>query len=289
MTMLAHSLKQILDLVPEALPMVKKASIEAEMPLDSKDSTIATALQLKYFEKIAYHPVDVMDIERINRAVNAYGVNQQVEYLSEQMIKAAEENAIYASENSKEAYLTKEAGFDLQNTTIAQRVTIAQDLYKQAQALGVTPSDDVLLYSGHCHLNKEAAVQSLAMRYYKTQNKDFVKVARAIVEGEKDCRLGDADSLVKLASFVTQMDEGSHLQVKGFNFFKEAFFLKEAAYKSSMMIKLAGKNVPYESFERVGQGRISQYIGADVGSEMEKGAAHFKSVVETLPLTTCHG
>jgi hypothetical protein len=282
--MLAYTVKEILNLIPEALPMIKSASLEQDFPLDSKDSTLATALQLKYFEKVAYHPVAFNDMEKIALAVELYGLKDIVLDLSSKMVKAAEAKKLATEINPLDDYRIKEAALNHDYGSTAQRSSIATELYKQASELGITPSDEVILYSGHGFLNKEAAIKSLTVRFDATQDKNFVKVATAIVRDKDSAHLTHPESLVKIANMVSDFDTDNKLNLKGFNFYKEAFFVKEAAYKSALMVKLAGKQVPYESIERVGRGHISSYLGADVAKEMTKGASHFKSVVETLPM-----
>lgn len=137
--MLAHTLKSILELVPEALPLVKQASVDKEFPLDSKDSCIATALQLKYFEKVAYHPVDFTDIEKIGKAVHLYGVSEEVKDLSTRMIKAAQEKFVRehdiktAPETKFEGVLNKEAA--LKSLTVRYNETKDTSFVKVAEAI----------------------------------------------------------------------------------------------------------------------------------------------------------
>jgi hypothetical protein len=289
MTMLAHTLKQILEYVPEALPLVKEASVDKEMPLDSRDSTIATALQLKYFEKVAYSPVDVFEIEKVAAAVEAYGVKFEVEQLSEAMIKAASQLEMNRSNSSVESYLLKESSFcgSYGDMTIVDRSLKAKELYKEAKEKGLEPAEEVTLYSGNAYLDKEAAVKSLAVRYHETKDDSFVKIASVI--GRK---YANSDMTSDLQSFmadtVAQLDKQAGLHFKGHNFHREVFHTKEAAYKSSLMVKVAGKQIPYENLERVGRSKIASYLGSDIAKEMDSGPMNFKNVVETLPLDMQH-
>lgn len=282
--MLAHSLKQILELVPEALPLVKQASIEQEMPLDSKDSAIATALHVKYMEKIAHKPIDVFALEKVAKAVHVYGIGEQVAELTETMVKAAHAKSIAEQNGTSENYFLKVAAFegDLGNLSVEERSTTAKALYKEAKERNVEPSEAVTLYSGHGFLSKEAAVKALAVRFHATKNSDFVKIASSIGR-TPDAYLTD-DVLTDLSDTVSKMDQIHGLHFKGHNFYKEAFFVKEAAFKSALNVRIAGKDVPYESLERLGREKIATYIGADVAKEMDGGPQNFKAVVETLPL-----
>lgn len=283
--MLAHTLKNILELVPEALPLVKKASIEYELPLDNKDSCIATALQLAYFEKIAFHPVDISSMEKIAKAVHIYGVKDIVNDLSEKMVKSAAQKKLDAISNSDETFLYKQASFETNSSgsiDVTIKSTEATELYKQAIARNIEPSDEVVRYSGNGFLNKEAALKSLAVRYDLTGNNDFVKLARALVRTNEHQLTPPL--LVSMSNIIDGMDKEAGLNFKGFNFYKEAFFIKEAAMVSAMMVNLAGTQVPYEKIQALGKNRIAQHIGEDVASEMDQGPAYFKQVAETLPL-----
>lgn len=283
--MLAHTLKNILDLVPDALPMVKQASVDQEMPMDGRDSTLASALQLQYFEKIAFQPVDVFAMEKVAQAVEMYGLGAEVKDISDRMVKAAHARKVEADLNSTENYLLKVSSFEgnLGTMDIKERSSTATELYKEAKEKGLAPSDDVTLYSGNAYLSKEAAVKSLSVRFHKTKNDDFVKIASALGRQSGKSEVS-ADIARELADTISLMDKSAGLHFGGHNFYKEAFFVKEAAFKGSVSITLAGKPVPYESFERLGKANISRYVGEDVAKEMDGGPMNFKSVVETLPL-----
>ncbi len=281
MTMLAHTLRDILQLVPEALPLVKEASVDQEMPLNNRDSTLATALQISYFEKVAYSPVDVFQLEKVAAAVEAYGLTDTVKSMTETMVKSAAYRNAHVSESSNENFLLKVSAFEgnLPNMSIEEKSSTAVELYKEAKSRNLEPSDDVILYSGNGYLSKEAAIKSLSVRYDATKNEDFVKIAAAI----KNAALGP-DLIRGIADTIAGMDKAAGLHFKGHNFHKEAIFTKEAAFKGTISVKLAGTQVPYETIERVGKDSISQYIGADVAKEMDGGPMNFKTVIETLPM-----
>jgi hypothetical protein len=285
--MLAHTLKSILTLVPEALPMVKKASVDQEFPLDNKDSCIATALQMKYFEKVAFAPVDFTTLEKVAKAVNLYGVGAQVADLTNLMVKAASNQRSQKELMAKDNYMLKEASYvgDLSTMSVSQRSEGAEYLYDLAKQYEVTPHDSVVLYSGHAGFDKAAAVKSLTVRYNETKNMDFVKVANVIAKAvdDKDSRLTEPENLVKIANFISRTDEKLGLQFHGFDFFKESFHVKEAAFNSSVSIKLCNQQVPYTKIAAVGKDRIAEYIGKDVADEFERGPENFKTVAETLP------
>lgn len=282
--MLAYTLKNILELVPEATPLVKQASIEQDFPLDNKDSCLATALAVKYHEKVAYKAVDVFALEKIAKAVAAYGLEADVKSLGDKMVKEAEARKIAATDNTKENYMLKQASFDGMLTGFSDPVKVsaeAVELYKQAEASGVKPSEEVVRYSGHGYLNKEAAIKSLSVRFHETNNVNFVKIARAIHDlPEKAIK---PETVRDICDTISGMDKEAGLSVKGFNFYREAVIVKEAELKSALNIKLCGKDVPYEKIEKLGRDRLAAFIGDDVANEFDAGPANFKQVAETLP------
>lgn len=284
--MLAHNLKNVLELVPEAYSLVKQASVDQESPLDSKDSVLATALEYEYLVKIAKDTSNLnYDLyDKLDSAVHLYGLSEEVSRLSDLMVESANAKAIYESENSTENYLLKVSSFEgsIPYISINDRSTTATNLYKQAKERGITPSEDVILYSGNAYLSKEAAVKALAVRYHTTKNTDFVKLAGSI--GRTPDAYLSAEILVDIADTICEMDKVAGLHFQGHNFYKESFFVKEAAYKGSLTLTLCGKQIPYESVERIGRSKISNYIGEDVAKEMDAGPDNFKNVVETLPL-----
>jgi len=284
MTMLAYYIKPVLELVPEAMPMVKQASITEEMPLDGRDSTMASALAMEYMIKIAHVPVALEDMEKVSKAVSLYGMEDSVNEFKHSMIKRSAARNIKKEEDSIESYMLKQAYFEGELTgtsNIDNIVKEASYLYTQAKDKNVTPSDEVIRYSGNGYLNKEAAMRSLSLRYSLTKEDTFIKLAKAVSEADD---ILSKDILDSLCSKITYLDKSAGLSLKGFNFYKEAVMTKESELKSSMYVSLAGSKVPYEKIERVGKSNISSYIGKDVAKEMDSGPATFKQVVETLPL-----
>src|SRR5574343_646484 len=79
--MLAHNIKKVLELAPEATELVKQASLEEEFPLTSKDNVIASYLVASYLEKVASRPISEAVFALIKKAVDLYDVNDVVEPL----------------------------------------------------------------------------------------------------------------------------------------------------------------------------------------------------------------
>jgi hypothetical protein len=280
--MLAHYIKSVLELVPEAMPMLKQASIDKDLPTDGRDSCVASALAVEYMIKIAHKPVGLNEMEKVAEAVHLYGVDDEVRGLKSLMVKRAHDRQEADEANSTHAYLLKEASFwgDLSGMCDTDvRANKAEELYKEAGVRGIVPSEEVRLYSCHGTFSKESAVKSLSVRHSLTGNGQFIKLASAIASSDMTPEL-----VAKTCRAISEMDKSAGLSLKGFNFYRETIMTKEAAVKSALLVKVDGKDVPYEKIEKLGKSRISQYIGADIAKEMDSGPANFKSVVETLPL-----
>jgi hypothetical protein len=282
--MLAYTLKEILDLVPEAASFVKQASVEQDMPLDNKDSCIATALQLKYHEKIAYKAIDVFALEKVAKAVRAYGVENDVATLTERMIKAAHLRASNLAAIANDDYLTKQAFFEGELSGMRPVGTLskqASELYDEAVTKGLTPSEAVVRYSGHGYMDKEAAVKALSNRFYETNNASFVKLASAIAKLPTNIK---AETVRDICDTISEMDKEAGLSTKGYNFYNETIFTKTAALVSALNVKLCGKNIPFEKIAKLGKERFTDYMGSDIGNEFDQGPVHFKQILETLPM-----
>lgn len=283
--MLAYSLKHVVELVPESLELVKQASITQDYPVDSAASTIASALSIEYCKYMTNRGVDPDVMTKVASAVELYGVRSDVDRLSDQLQKAAYDKAMASLKDPVSEYHVKEAGFigDLSGFSDPEsRSTAAIGLYKEASDLQTEPCEQVRRYSGNAYLSKQAAVQALASRYKASGEVGFAKIAAAL--GRMSEASLKPQTVQDICRTVTLMDKRANLNLRGYDFYKEALLTKEAELVSDLRIRLAGKEIPFESIQRVGKDRISQYVGADVAKEMDAGPAHFKQVLETLPL-----
>ena len=283
--MIAYTLKHIVELVPGALEHVKQASIDQELPLDNRDSTIASALSIQYHQHVDGKPVDIFAIEKVAHAVDLYGVGDIVSDLTSDLIEANRAHAVAAHFNPAGDYHVKAAGFAGNMTGFKDIEALADEataLYKEAQDLGVDASEPVTRYSGHAYLHKQAAIESLAARYQASGDKGFAKLAAAL--GRLTTEALPHATVQDICRTVTSMDKQAHLDVKGFDFYREALLTKEAEVASVLRVRLAGQEIPYEKIQRVGRDTVAHYIGEDVAKEMDGGPANFKQVAETLPL-----
>lgn len=286
--MLAYTNKFVLELVPEALPLVKQASLEQEYPLDNRDSCIASALAVQYHANIDHKPVDPEVMTKVATAVELYGVQDEVKSMTDSMVKAARERSLqsHLQATAKDEFIVKQASFEGDLSGFTDHVTMghrAREMYKEASNLGIEPSDEVKRYSGNGMLNKQASVESLASRYHLSRDVGYVKLASALGR-MSEVQLSRPETVFDICMTVATMDKEAGLAARGFNFFKETVLTKQAVIASALKVRVANQDIPYEAIERVGKDRIAQYIGPDVANEMDGGPANAKQVFETLPL-----
>lgn len=281
--MLAHNIKAILTLVPEVKSMVKAASLEEDFPYDSKDSVTASYLRVHYLEKVAEKRVDPAISTKITKAAELHGVKKTLdEFLPRfnTLEKQASMNQSKYGLKLKEV----EAGFegDLGGfgfLSIEKTASMAESIVDEYG--DQVKSAEVLRYAGKAYLNKEAAVMALSNRYHASKEVAFVKIARVVTDSIRET---DFNAIGQLCHTVTQLDKQAGLDIRGFNFYKEALTTKKSALTSSMMVKLAGKDVPWESIQKFGMERIASTIGADVAGAMTGDPGSDKAMLESLPL-----
>ena len=76
--MIGYTLKPVLELVPEVLPLVKQASIEKDFPVDSRDSALASALAVNYTTRVLGKHLDSNVLEKVAKATTVYGLEEVV-------------------------------------------------------------------------------------------------------------------------------------------------------------------------------------------------------------------
>jgi hypothetical protein len=153
-------------------------------------------------------------------------------------------------------------------------------LAEEIREINPTLRDErIARYSGNGWLNKEAAIKTLANRFYATKDIDFVKLASTA----NRIRENDFDNIRSLCKIVTGLDKRAGLDVLGFNFYKEALITKEASMRSCLGVNLAGETLPYEKVEAFGKDRIGSLLGPDVSKELGGDPVTNKYVLESLP------
>jgi hypothetical protein len=285
--MLGYTLKHVLDVLPEALPMVKQASITKEFPVDNPDSCLASALSIEYLKAADPGKATSMPpgaLEKVAMAVEAYGLTQTFSTLKQSLLDSLTGSMQkQASVNRDGDYKTREAYFLGQlggMKDVLELTKSASALYEEAQASGITPCDEVCVYSGHAFLSKEAAVTALGHRYQLTKDSVFLKLAAAM---SQEPELMPSSRTVKsLCSTVSGMDKKAGLHAQGFDFYKETLLTKSAALSCSS-VSLMGESVPLEKILRLPRDQVEHYLGKDIAEGLASDPVTAKAVVDSLP------
>lgn len=285
--MIGYTLKHVLDLVPEALPLVKTASLEVDYPTNNKDGCLASALAIQYKTQVAHQAVDFDTLEKVASSVLAYGLNDTVSDLAKTMILRSKDRLEkQASVEGPETFMEKQANWEGDLTGFPNLEGLCKEaevLLEKAAQLGITPSDKLRIYGGDGFLSKQAALDSLGTRFYLSKNDTYVKIAAAL---SKEAEYIKPGNLVKnLCSTVTRMDKEAGLLAKGLNFYKEALLTKEAA-TSSMSVKIAGKQYPLQKVMAMPQSYLDDYLGKGFAKELNSDPMSAKAMVESLPMDT---
>lgn len=280
--MIGYSLKQLLDLVPEALPLVKSASLTEDFPVDSAAGAIASALRIRYDSLMKKASFDKETYNKVFTAVDAFGVSEVVENLEnklqagfDNMQKAAGERASFSLEAAQSLFLGNLTGMK----DIPSLVKQAEALWDQAQAAGAQVKDEVAIYSGNAYISKEAAIGALTARYQLTQDPVIAKAASLMSKEASFIPPGQLSRT--LCNAVTSFDARHHLEAKGFDFYQEACITKSAAVSGT--VNLAGQSVSMDTINSIPSSYLESYMGADFSKELQSDPMSARALIESLP------
>lgn len=270
-----HSIKKVSELVPEVGGLVKRASLETNLPTSTKDETLLSALELEYMIKVAHSHVDLDDAERVCRAVDLYGLRDEVKSHTVSMVKSASLAAAGAREVRREV-----------NTAVdfidSQLLSMNPDLEKVAEACeGLwdeysehIDSTQVKLYAGAGTLNKEAAVMALNHRAKRTGNTEFEKVAKVIQS--TDIGHLSVDDNRAIISAIRGLEKAAHYMET--DLYTDMFMTKSAA----TLVDLGNKVVDADDLIVVADS-VGSILGDDI-ADLLKNSHNNVSAIEALPL-----
>ena len=276
--MLAYDLNNILQIVPEAVGMVKEASLSEDFPTDSKDSTLASGLQIAYLTKVAGEIVDYVIQDKVSRAAIAYGISDELEKL------AAKITTFGMAEKKASLYNAQES-LRLQEEVLRGSLGFHQDLTKVASyAEGITArfngqefSYETDLYSANLPFGESEVTNALQKRAYVTGDSRYNEILSVVTEFSfESLNFSGQEKRASVAKAVVGLDQEHFYNG---DFYREAF-VKEASYN----ISLGNKTVPFEKIARLGSAHIGDILGKDVASALTGDYCNDKAVLESLPL-----
>lgn len=280
--MITFTLKNILALVPEAYPLVKQASLEKEFPVDSRDSSLASALRVEYQKNISGIAVDLDDLEKVACAVSAYGLEDEVARLTSLMLRSnLEKSAAVSTENAlmekQASFTSKLSGISKSPVELHQEATQIWGMCKEA---GLTADREVQVYSGNSFLDKQQTLSALGARFEATGDDRFVKLAAAM--SVLPDLIPPNSTTTNLLNLVSGMDKSAKLDVLGFDIYKEASVANPTS--SVVQVKVGSQQMPLEKILRIPSHHLSNYLGPDIAKEISNSdPTTAKAVVESLP------
>lgn len=282
--MLSYAIKQILTLVPQALPLVKKANLEAEYPFDTKEDAIASALRVSLERDVLGKQVDGEVLEKAATAIEVYGLEDIVETMTARMIEVNRGNMEKSASVSQapQAFLEKQAQFEAGLCgfkDIPELVKQAEVMREEAKALNQEPSEHVLRYSCDAWMDKEAAINGMHARYSLTKDDTFVKLAAAL--GMEESLVPSGPLVKNFCETITRLDKQAGLDWKGFDIYKECLLTKSAAYRATN-VRVGREEYPLDRIMRIPRHHVSNYLGQDVADSMSDPHTA-KAVIESLP------
>ena len=286
--MIAYTLKQVLELVPEALPLVKTACVTDEWPVSSKGGCAASFLSaelLKAKGDFVNYPEEGT-LQKIATAVEAYGIKDELQYFSQELrSRFSSDMQKAASSSPQEELMVKQASFqgDGFGKDLIQLAKQASILFSQAKELDQPVADEVGLYACDRYLNKEAALGALGARHFATGDSRFLKIASALGGRQQHEFSPQSSLLTDLCATVSMLDKQASLDTMGFDFYKEALITKEAAAISSSVV-LGGQSVPMHVIQRIPSAHIEHYIDKDLAAELQSDPISAKAAIDALPL-----
>lgn len=270
-----QTITKVAELVPAAGALIKRASFEKHFPTTSRDETLLSALELEYMIKVAHTKVDLDDAERVCRAVDLYGLADEVRTHSGTMVKSASimrDNAREVQSQITQAERFIDTQLMSSNPNMEKVAEASEHLWDEYSTM--VESDSVKLYAGAGTLVKEAAVLALQHRAKRTGNQEFEKIAQ-VIDATNPSMLSVDDNRA-IINAIRGLEKAAHYTES--DLYKDMFHTKKAA----CMVKLGIKSV--DATDLVGvAGHVGSILGADIG-KLLLDAAQNAAAIEALPL-----
>lgn len=270
-----HIIKKVSELVPEAGALIKRASLEQNLPTGSRDETLLSALELEYMVKFAHVKVDLDDAERVCKAVDLYGLSEEVRSHTSTMVKSASVISNRNNESKRQVSMAE----DFISSQLARMSPDIEKVAEACEALwdnysSIVLSDDVRRYAGAGTLVKEAAVLALGHRANRTGNKEFSKIA-SVISATDVSQLSVDDNRAILNAIKGLEKEAHYIES---NIYMDMFITKAA----SVSISICNKSVDSADLVRIAES-VGATLGSDIG-DLLRDAPSNKDAIEALPM-----
>ena len=224
--MTATVLKEMFSYQPELQSLIKSAedltAIMEGFPTGSEALTMLSMAKLSFMEKVANVQVPPNVSNQVKQAATLYGVKDVVE---ESMALLA---TTIMEKRASDSHLVYEVSVAINKMLTLDRDNKVDELVKVASHInadyseveGLIGSSLVSIYSGVSTLDKGSTLQALEKRAFLTRDNIYSELATVL--SSKDFTGFTKEANEKVLAAIHDVDKSFHLEIKGWNIYKEA-------------------------------------------------------------------
>ena len=259
--MLIH-VAEILKKKPELSKLASLSDDWDSYPCTNQAETMFSAIYAGYLEKTA----QIFEVPPfVKRAIKVHGIDQEsVDKMVSQL--TAENLPKEVQRNNEE--LAKAAEYVMMEKTSAEIIDFAE-YYNYS-----FNNPYLAMRAGQVPIQKAAALEALEAREAAISS-PLLDVMREALE--KSASVLKGKDAAKIVQAFDSLDSKVGYSTMGFNFCKEADLFQR---RSTLLVNLAGKQIPIESILAVGKAKIEDILGEKLPSEDPQ---ELKAILETLP------
>ena len=280
--MTATVLKEMFSYQPELQSLIKSAedltAIMEGFPTGSEALTMLSMAKLSFMEKVANVQVPPNVSNQVKQAATLYGVKDVVE---ESMALLA---TTIMEKRASDSHLVYEVSVAINKMLTLDRDNKVDELVKVASHInadyseveGLISSSLVSLYSGVSTLDKGSTLQALEKRAFLTRDNIYSELATVL--SSKDFTGFTKEANEKVLAAIHDVDKSFHLEIKGWNIYKEAR-VKSAAEN----IKLGKTSASLERILDVIPA-LQDALGAETVKEIVEAGQEAGPIIASLPM-----
>lgn len=275
-------LKEMFSYQPELRSLIKSAedltAIMEGFPTGSEALTMLSMAKLSFMEKVANVQVPPSVSNQVKQAATLYGVKDVVE---ESMALLA---TTIMEKRASDSHLVYEVSVAINKMLTLDRDNKVDELVKVASHInadyseveGLIGSSLVSIYSGVSTLDKGSTLQALEKRAFLTRDNIYSELATVL--SSKDFTGFTKEANEKVLAAIHDVDKSFHLEIKGWNIYKEAR-VKSAAEN----IKLGKTSASLERILDVIPA-LQDALGSETVKEIVEAGQEAGPIIASLPM-----
>ena len=275
-------LKEMFSYQPELRSLIKSAedltAIMEGFPTGSEALTMLSMAKLSFMEKVANVQVPPNVSNQVKQAATLYGVKDVVE---ESMALLA---TTIMEKRASDSHLVYEVSVAINKMLTLDRDNKVDELVKVASHInadyseveGLIGSSLVSIYSGVSTLDKGSTLQALEKRAFLTRDNIYSELATVL--SSKDFTGFTKEANEKVLAAIHDVDKSFHLEIKGWNIYKEAR-VKSAAEN----IKLGKTSASLERILDVIPA-LQDALGSETVKEIVEAGQEAGPIIASLPM-----